>query len=317
MISLEIQNEPDKNWNARLLKSSSGTIYHTVEYSKILSWLGREPTFMTFVSQNGEIIAQLLGSKYSRFKKKDKIKSLIGNIIRSKKNIFSWTFGPVIFNPNFNNQICDLLSDFLISKKYLVRGSEHPMTNKPLANIKKPILAKNWCTFLIDLSNDEKNLWEKMDKHSARKNIQRSINRGVKVREITRSEIKYYQLIREETNPVALEVLEKRWDLLHQLGWTIFTAFLNDIPIGGIMASSFNGYVNEWGVARTSLDTKEKFYAQDLLKWSIIKWGIEKKFRFYDLSGANPIPSNDKEKGILRYKRKWGGNMIFYNQIIY
>ena len=82
------------------------------------------------------------------------------------------------------------------------------------------------------------------------------------------------------------------------------------------MASSFNGYVNEWGVARTALDTKEKFYAQDLLKWSIIRWGIDNKFRFYDLSGVNPTPTDSKEEGILRYKRKWGGKNIFYNQII-
>jgi len=315
LITLEVNAEPDSNWNNRLLKSSSGTIYHTVEYSKMLSWIGREPNFLTFFSQNGEIIAQLLGSKYSRFKKKSKVHSLLGKIVSSQKNIFYWTFGPVIFDPNSNNLICEKLSDYLNSNKYLARGSEHPLTNKPLANVKKPLIAKNWSTFQIDLTNDETNLWEKMDKHSARKNIQRSIKRGVKVREITRSEIKFYQLIREETNPVPLEVLEKRWDLLHQLGWTIFIAFLDDVPIGGLIASSFNGYVNEWGVARTSLDTKEKFYAQDQLKWSIIKWGIEKKFRFYDLTGANPNPIDSKEEGIFRYKRKWGGNMIFYNQI--
>ncbi len=316
MITLESNTEPDLNWNNRLLKSTSGSIYHTVEYSKMLRWLGREPYFLTFISQNGEIIAQLLGSKYSRFKKKGKVQSLLGNIISSKKDIFSWTFGPVLFDTNSNNQICEKLSDFLISKNYLVRGSEHPLTNKPLSNVKKPLISKNWSTYLIDLSLDEKNLWEKMDKHSARKNIERSIKKGIKVREISRSEIKFYQSIREETNPVPLEVLEKRWDYLHQLGWTIFTAFSNDAPIGGIMASSFNGYVNEWGVARTALDTKEKFYAQDLLKWSIIRWGIDNKFRFYDLSGVNPTPTDSKEEGILRYKRKWGGKNIFYNQII-
>lgn len=315
MITFKVKNEPDQNWNKRLLTSSSGTIYHTVEYSKILKEvLKREPYFLTFYSPDGEIIAQLLGSKHSS---KNKVKSFLRRISHKKKDVFSWTFGPVIFDPSYNNQICEKLSDFLISNNFLVRGSEHPLTNKPLTNIKKPLVSKNWSTYLIDLSLNEKDLWEKMDKHSARKNIQRSLKKGVEVREITRSEITFYQKIREEThNPVSLKVLEKRWDLLHKVGWTIFTAFSNDIPIGGIQASSFNGYVNEWGVARTAIDTNEKFYAQDLLKWSIIKWGIENKFRFYDLSGVNPNPTNSKEEGILRYKKKWGGKHIFYNQIV-
>ncbi|RZD45866.1 MAG: hypothetical protein CXT78_04800 [Thaumarchaeota archaeon] len=48
-------------------------------------------------------------------------------------------------------------------------------------------------------------------------------------------------------------------------------------------------------------------YSQDLLKWSIIKWGINNNMKYYNLSGINPNPESKKEEGIFRYKKKWGG----------
>ena len=33
---------------------------------------------------------------------------------------------------------------------------------------------------------------------------------------------------------------------------------------------------------------------------------------YYDLAGANPNPLTEKEKGILRYKKKWGGKKHEY-----
>ena len=47
----------------------------------------------------------------------------------------------------------------------------------------------------------------------------------------------------------------------------------------------------------------------------IIEWGIENNQRFYDLTGINPNPKTDKELGIFRYKKKWGGNLVNYNLI--
>ena len=91
--------------------------------------------------------------------------------------------------------------------------------------------------------------------------------------------------------------------------------FENNIPIGAIRVSSFNGYINEYSIIRSERDTKEKLYSQDLLKWKIIEWGLENNFSYYDLSGINLNPNNIKEKGIFRYKQKWGGKLTKYNII--
>ena len=91
--------------------------------------------------------------------------------------------------------------------------------------------------------------------------------------------------------------------MLRPLGFTGFLAWKNGLPVGSIMVSFFNNYVNEWGVARSDLDRDEKLYSQDLIKWKIIEWGNNNKFRYFDLTGANPNPKNSKEEGIFRYKK--------------
>lgn len=315
MILIETNNKPDANWNERLLDSPYGTIYQTKELADIMKWLGRNSIFIKFISEKGKIVGQLLGFSYSRFHKKNKIVSNLGKIFIKKEQIFQWSYGPLIFDSVYTKEICTKIQEFLITKKFLAQGYEHPLLSGSLDNMGKPFKKTTWGTFLIDLSQDKNDIWKKMDKHSAIKNIERSQRKGVVVKELTRSNLDLYRQIREETNPVPLHVLEKRWDLLHEIGWNYFLAFKDNLPIGGLTISSFNGYVNEWGIARTKKDTKEKYYAQDLLKWKIIEWGINKKFKFYDLSGINPSPNNDKEKGIFRYKQKWGGKLIKFNLI--
>ena len=90
----------------------------------------------------------------------------------------------------------------------------------------------------------------------------------------------------------------------------IFLAYYEGKPVGGLGVSSFNNFINEWGVGRSEIDFSKKLYAQDLIKWKIIEWGKENKLNYFDLSGVNPIPSNSKEEGIFRYKKKWGGKQV-------
>ena len=37
-------------------------------------------------------------------------------------------------------------------------------------------------------------------------------------------------------------------------------------------------------------------------------------FRYYDLSGVDPYAKDEKARGILRFKEKWGGKMVLYHE---
>lgn len=315
MITIESSDKADSKWNERLNFFKTASIFQTNEYALLNDQIGRKPTFMKFIDQKGNIVAQLVGFNTSRFSAIKKPLSLLGKFTNLKNSVFTWSNGPVIFNDENAKQIYSIFEKFLLSKRCIVIGYDHPFTQTPFEYFKKPFSISKWGTFLIDLSKNQDLLWQNLDKHSARKNVERAQKKGVIVKEITKNELLYYQQVRKETKPVTLTVLKQRWNYLHDIGWTGFIAFHNNMPIGGIMISYYNGYINEWGIARTRYDFEKKLYAHDLLKWKIIEWGNIKKFKFYDLTGVNPNPANAKEQGIFRYKKKWGGNFVKFNKI--
>jgi len=321
MISVEMSFEPDSNWNQRLIDNQLGNMLQTKEFGFSKELIGSKPVFLKFFGSDDKIIGQLLALSYSKFEKKGKFGKILKMVSGKKDNICRWFYGPVIFDNNYELEINQELRNFLISKNFNIWGSEHPLSNRNFASWGKPFEIENWATFLIDLSQEKNLLWEKMDKHSARKNIERSQKRNVVVKKMNKTDLPIYLEMmkgtRENDLETSLTIMEKQWDLLNSIGYSGFMAFENDTPIGGIRVSSFNGYIYEFGIARTKRDFTEKLYSQDLLKWKIIEWGIENKLRYYDLSGINPKPKNKKEEGIFRYKEKWGGKLYPYTIVKY
>lgn len=322
MISIELNDEPDSEWNKRLLESKLGTIYQTKEYASFTKIaLGWNSFFLKFLNVNGKIVGQLMLSVYPRFDGKNKIDKILKIIPNLKNLVFRWVSGPIIFDSNYNEKIYETFRDFLLSKKCRVIGYEHPLSNSIFLTHTKPFQVKKMGTFIIDLSENTEVLWKKLEKNSARKNIQRSQDRRVQVQEMSRTDLSVYQKMLDKTKQkvgshVPLSVLEALWDTLRPIGFTGFLAYKEQVAVGGIMVSSFNKYINEWGISRSEKDTNEKLYSQDYLKWKIIEWGHNNKFRYYDLTGANPDSTDKKELGIFNYKKKWGGKLIYYNQIL-
>jgi hypothetical protein len=320
MISLEIHEEVGGDWNSKLLESSLGNIFQTKEYGNYLrSIMNWQILFLKFVDPKGNIIAQLLMSLNSRFEKQGKLKKILQKFPIRGKTLYRWINGPVIFDSTYNVEVINQLRTFLLSKKSMVLGQEHPLSGGLFSSFGKPFRLIEWGTFLIDLTLDKQLLWNNLDKKSARKNIERSKRHGVSVKEMNTSDLSIYHKMLNETkhkakSDVDISEVEGLWKNLFPVGLRGFLSFANGNPIGGILISSFNKYINEWGVARTEVDTTNKLYSQDLLKWHIIEWGINNKSNFYDLTGVNPNTTNKKELGIFRYKEKWGGRYIQYQK---
>lgn len=311
-----LQKECPSDWNSHLLRSPMGNIFNTCEYGEYAkSRLGWQPSFLYVIDKSGEIAAQVLLFEYARNKLSKKLPFSIGKIASMISKTIKWTYGPVIFSNEGEKIVVDFLS-FVQSKANRLDGSIHPFFSGSV-NIEKNHIEK-WSTFLIDLQQTKDSIVADFDKHSAKKNIERAEERGVQVSEITENNVSQYHEILNEfriasgNEPFEYEDTYDLWKLLGKIGFKGFLATKDGTNIGGITFSFFNGYINEWGIARSHLDTTEKLYSQDLLKWKIIEWGIENKQKFYDLSGFNPNPVSGKEEGILRYKKKWGGIQYDY-----
>lgn len=315
-FEFRLEKECPSDWNKQLLKSRMGNIFNTFEYGQYAKRrLGWQPSFLYIIGKSGEIAAQVVIFEFTSNKLSKNIPRSFGKIVSIISKKIKWIYGPVIFSSE-EQQIVDEFLLFVQSKANRLDGSIHPFFSGSL-NLKK-IKIEKWSTFLIDLQQTKDSVVADFDKHSAKKNIERAQERGVQVSEINENNIsQYHDILNEFRIASGNETFECEdtydlWKLLGKIGFKGFLATKDGKNIGGITFSFFNGYINEWGIARSSLDTTEKLYSQDLLKWKIIEWGLENKQRFYDLSGFNPNPVSGKEEGILRYKKKWGGKQYDY-----
>lgn len=309
-FEFRLEKNCPSDWNKNLEKSNMGNIFNTFQYSEYarqrLNW---QPTFLSIIDNRGEVVSQVVLFEYSRNKLR-KISSPINRLVLKLSNTIKWIYGPIIFSEE-KDTITNYFLTYVQKKGKRLDGSTHPFFNRIITA--EGIKTEKWSTFIIDLREPITSILNSFDKKSVRKNIERAEERGVQVKEIDEKSVEDYHKILNEfriatgNKSYQVEDTYELWNLLKKVGFKGFLASKDGTNIGGIMFSFFNGYLNEWGIARTEKDTNEKLYGQDLLKWKIIEWGIENKQKFYDLSGFNPNLSSEKEKGILQYKKKWGG----------
>ena len=309
-LSIEITNDAPDKWNEYLLNSKLGTIYNSKEYAKYSPNENEYPKFLRIMDSSGNIKLQSLLLEKS--KDKMKLKNILSKFSNKFNDLIKWNYGPVSESENAT----ELFFKYLKKTNKRIHGITHPLSNINQLEFQE----KKWGTYLIDLSKNKKDIFLNIEKKSGQKNIERSQERGVVVKEMDDKSLLEYIEIYNSTKidsggtGVDVEIMKRMWTILKPIGFSGFVAKKDGNCIGGMLFSFFNGYINEWGVARTLEDYSQKLYFQDLIKWKIIEWGIKNKMKYYDLSGFNPHPNSKKEEGILRYKKKWGGKE--YSELI-
>lgn len=319
LITLEIEEQADSNWNKRLLESKIGSVKQAKKPDSLAVKQDKKQLFLKFIDSKGTIIGQLLITVKPRFQKNGTKNKLLSKFYGLKQVLYQWNYGPVIFDPDKSDEIFLKLDEFLNQKKCRVSGSTNPLQPFDI----KPFMPKSnhekWVTILLDLKKNKDELFAGIKKHSGRKNIERSIKRGVEIEEIKNEDSlrDYCELLNSTKTSYGFEeknverILES-WKIYKPLGISGFLAKRDGRIVGGISFSHFCGHIIEKGVARSNEDRNEKLYSQDLMKWKIIEWGIDNQMNYYNLAGFNPNPKNSKEEGIKAYKEKWGGIKQFY-----
>ena len=320
MISVEIDTKPDKNWNKRLFESKLGTIFQTKERGNFES-VKHKIIYLIFKDETNSIVGQNIIKVSERFTNNNNKEKLFSKIPTSRKKLYSWVYGPVIFKKEKSKEIFDAFKQFLISEKCAISGWTNILFPGKPQSLSSNYEVLPWGTLLIDLSQSKETVYGNISKHSGRKNIERSIKRGVTVEEITeKSLLEYSNLMNEMKkndgrDPSQFENLLRRWKTYKPVGYSGFLARKDDHVLGGLLFSYVDGHILEAGVARSEIDRLNHYYSQDLIKWKLIEWGIDNGLKYYDLAGFNPHPTSEKERGIFRYKEKWGGTPYYFHRI--
>jgi len=184
-------------------------------------------------------------------------------------------------------------------------------------------------TILVSLTDNKDILWKNI-KNKTRKNIGR-LNNKIEISEINnKMDLNlFYELYLEmaERSRIGIYPLSFFIDLFEQfysLNFVkIFLAKYNDVPVGADIVLTFNNCITLYFTVDSNFSRKNKIYVGDFLKWHIIKWGYENGYEYFDLNGVELYKikkGNKKALSIYRFKSKWGGKLITfqdYEKIIY
>jgi len=330
-MEVTIKSEVNEaEWNQALEKSEFGTVYQTTYYADSIREIMKEQPLFISVEDHGKTLGQLLLFKTCRFHGRVWHKPLGGLLVKflmKTRPLYHWHFGPVTLcteeRENVYSKILDAVRSLAQDEgTNISSGYPHPLDDKIDCFNAIGFESKEAATFVVDLTKDVEQLWRGLEKHSARKNVERAGERGVTV-ETVEDEDEFHEYfnvlnetrIRDHVKPYRYTHGYKQWRMLSQKNMMkCFVAKNGNRTLAGLLISTFNGYLNESGAGQSTYAIENKLYANDMLKWHIIKWGHEQGYRHYDLTGVNPNPQTPKEQGIYRFKAKWGGRLVTYHE---
>lgn len=321
-FSIEMSQQIDREWWNSLVQSvPEGTIFQTTYWADYLKeWANAEPIYFIVRNKENKVVGILLCFKEAHF-------SITTSLLKRFLPVFSWHQGPLILSKNSWKDILEVILKNIknIAHNNTISGTSPFILNElPQQEVKKCFLrngfeSSSWATFLIDLTLGEDELWNNLNR-AGRRMVKRCQQKEVKVERIsTEDELeKYYKLLLETRQRLGFNLppcFPNRimWKYLKEKGiLEVFVAKQNNKWLAALGVIGFNNVFNEIAVAQSNYSLENKIYANDFIKWEIIKWGHQQGYKIYDLAGVSPKPKTTKEKGIYGFKAKWGGKLVSY-----
>jgi lipid II:glycine glycyltransferase (peptidoglycan interpeptide bridge formation enzyme) len=302
-------NIDDDIWNAFVLQHPNGNIFQTIEmYNVYKNTKKYKPLKLCVTDKDTGNIHGLLSSvtinEYSGILSRFSSRSIVQG-------------GPLIGDNENTNIILPLIMDKYdgeLKNKALYSQVRNLFdTNSGLKQIEK-YKFEDHLNFIINLDRKEEDVWGDIHK-DRRKNINRSMNRGVTIEEVTDRTLipVFYKLLQETYNNVKIPLADisliySAFDILVPKEMaTFFLAKYQEKYIGARVVLTYKDMIYDWyaGAANDSLS----LYPNEHLVWHILKWGRDRNFKKFDFGGAG---KPDVPYGPREFKRRFGGELVNY-----
>lgn len=170
--------------------------------------------------------------------------------------------------------------------------------------------------YLIDLSKDDKELWNNLYK-SRRNGITKSYRLGSSLEEFSDINLieEIYKQLQETYSyakiPLADITLFKSIAsiLVPKNMAKIWVAKYDDKVIGTIVTLTYKYIIYDWyaGSSRKYL----KLCPNDILPWNAIEWGSKNQFKTFDFGGAG---KPTESYGVREFKKQFGGELVNFGR---
>lgn len=307
-------------WDGLVASSPDATVFQSSAWAAYVHSLGQDPWFLWSTDGAGQPRALLLVQR-TRPARGEGIRRLLGRGGTS----WAWRHGPLVTRDT-PAQTVDALTQYT-ERQAGQRRARIERATSPLHHgreaVETALVARGWsptrqATILLDLRAPEETLWRAL-KPAARKALAKCDRDGVKVRRLLADEPleTYLELLRETRQRLGFglppyypsETMRRAFRGTGAVS-EVFVAERDACMLGGLGIIGFGPAVIEIAAAQSRVALVEKLYTNDAIKWAVIRWAREAGFRWYDLGGIDPDPSDQKAMAIRQFKEKWGGAVV-------
>ena len=304
-----LRGEDYEEWNKFAKVHKNATIFHTMEWKKVLEeTFGYKPEYLVVKNYEGEIVG--ISPAFS-------VKTLFGKVIVSQP---FFEYGGPIIEGGFEGaykEVLDFYGDKVENKgiKYVEIKVLPDGKNE---HFDKTGFVKQFKAygFYIDAKGKdfEKDIWLGLytKKSRVRNSVKKAIKSGVSVIEDDDIDI-YYELYIKTISKLGSPPYPKTLfeNIKKYAGSSVrFTyAYLKEIPIAAMMSFPYNN--RDLMVSLVSDENYQEYRANDLLYNEQIEYATKNGFEIVDLGRTRP------DSPYERYKKKWGATKIDLYSYVY
>jgi hypothetical protein len=301
-----LSSKDEKDINHILDRSKDATIFHTLEWNKVL--------VNEFDLNENLLIARTGDRPAGMYIFRDIKKYGLINMTVSPGNDLDGVYG----GPISIDGSADVIMELLKEAENVGRGMAFSILTSPRCDTQgftkmgydiTPIY-----TPIIDLQRTEEEILKGF-RRNIKRNIKKAAESNVIIAEGGLNEISdFYYMLGETLKSSGFNPLPEHFyesvlrDLSPKKMALLLLAKVDDKPIASCLHLMHKDTMYCWKLA--SNKEYRSYRSNDLIVWESIKWGIQNRYKYFDFVGIN----SDKLPGITQFKSGWGGEDIgFYH----
>ncbi len=173
---------------------------------------------------------------------------------------------------------------------------------------------------LILTLDDKETLWNDIIEKDARTDVRKARKSNLNIKEMkNKKDVKEFYSIylktmrRFGTPQQSMDFFLNLWDKLYPDNLRGTICYHEEKPIGAMICYVKNKYV--YVAFNVSSIEGREYRPNDFLYWNAIEWSTENNIKYFDFGEAYKNPKTSRERGLTKYKKKWGGD--FYPKYQY